>query len=70
MTEEDRSEERSARESGKEEIYVRDKKTAPLSKPFVSVVFSELIICTSFSQYISSRHYVSFTTLTIMRGSV
>ena len=31
MTEEDRSEERSAEEGGKEEIYVRDKETAPLS---------------------------------------
>ena len=70
VTEEDGSEERSAKESGKEEIYVRDKKTAPLSKPFVSVVFSELIYCTSFSQYISSRRYIHSTTLTFMRGSV
>ena len=31
MTEEDGSEERSAEEGGKEEIYVRDKETAPLS---------------------------------------
>ena len=30
-TEEDGSEERNAEEGGKEEIYVRDKETAPLS---------------------------------------
>ena len=34
MTEEDRSEERSARESGKEEIYVRDKKNCTTLETF------------------------------------
>ena len=70
MTEGGESEERSAEESGREEIYVGDKETAPLMKPLSRVSFTSApmthIICTSFSKYISSQHCISITTLSYL----